>query len=207
MHTYFALNPATEFNVPNDIAIGEGAFYGNSYIERINIPVTVTEIGAGAFTSCINLALISLPMESVYSFDGRNLYDNRDSNELILHTHLYINEHSSDSEPYKIPDGVKTIYARAFENTNIYKVIINSEINAVGDYAFNGCKNLFRVYFEDDIDYAGVRIIDNNAADLRVYGPDYGMLPDYSRPKTIDLNYVITSGAAAVTGIRRNTAR
>ncbi len=183
LHTYFASNTAEEFIVPNDVAIGEGAFYGNNFLTNIIIPATIEEIGAGAFTSCKSLINIDVLLNPLYEFTNGNLYDIRNKDEagnnITLHTHLNSNVHAEGDEPYRFHSSISNIAARAFENTGIRKVIINPNILSIGKYAFNGCNSMTRVYFEDDISALGYESINGVAEGCRVYGPDYGFLPGY----------------------------
>ena len=50
--------------------IGERAFYHNYYLEKIDIPASVTEIGRGAFASCSNLNEITIRGENTLLHGG-----------------------------------------------------------------------------------------------------------------------------------------
>ena len=60
--THFELR---EIVLPQSLkTIGKNAFYHNYYLQKIDIPAGVTEIGAGAFAKCQNLSDITIRGEN-----------------------------------------------------------------------------------------------------------------------------------------------
>ncbi len=60
--THFELR---EIVLPQSLkTIGKNAFYHNYYLQKIDIPAGVTEIGGGAFASCSNLNEITIRGEN-----------------------------------------------------------------------------------------------------------------------------------------------
>lgn len=108
----------------NVIAIGTGAFMGNTNITTVSIPSTVTRIGMEAFSDCTNLRSISLP-SSLQSI-GIGAFCNCTSLTNV-----------------DIPSGVTSIGDDAFADcTKLSSITIPSSVVSIGDNAFGGCNNL-----------------------------------------------------------------
>lgn len=108
----------------NVIAIGTGAFMGNTNITTVSIPSTVTRIGIEAFSDCTNLRSISLPSSlqsiGIGAFCSCTSLTNVD-----------------------IPSGVTSIGDDAFADcTKLSSITIPSSVVSIGDNAFGGCNNL-----------------------------------------------------------------
>ena len=131
------------------------------------IPAGVTDIEAGAFTSCTNLQKIVFPPEtgSVVggAFDGcTNLSEfqaiegntglctvdgvlyNQDKTVLIAYPA------SKSATTYTVPDGVVRIAASAFKSaTNLTEITFPQSLAIIEANAFNGCTNLQTANFAD----------------------------------------------------------
>lgn len=68
--THFELR---EIVLPQSLkTIGKNAFYHNYYLQKIDIPAGVTEIGAGAFAKCQNLSDITIRGENTLCMAARS---------------------------------------------------------------------------------------------------------------------------------------
>ena len=136
-------------------SVGYYAFRGIGNIQTMTIPETVTSIGERAFESCSNLVSLNFP-----------------DNLTTIGTYAFVNSTKF------VPDDmshITTIYAGAFQNTNlngtftignnftridfdafraskVTEVIIDHTPETMGTGLFMGCSNLTAVTFNDDID-------------------------------------------------------
>ncbi|MBQ4338757.1 MAG: sigma-70 family RNA polymerase sigma factor [Clostridia bacterium] len=106
------------------IAIGAGAFEGNTDITSVSMPSSVTKIGQLAFEDCSNLRSVSLP-SSLTSIGGGAFYG------------------CSSLTQVSIPSGVTSIGDDAFADcTNLSSVTVPESVTSIGDNAFGGCDNV-----------------------------------------------------------------
>lgn len=121
-------------------SISPYAFYQNNNIESVNIPDSVKNIGAQAFTDCQNLKSINVtPGANRYaSIDGVLFNVSKDT--LITYPSGKPNTH------YTLPFNVKKIEQGAFYNNNkLERFIANSSLEEIGSYAFAKSKKLIEI--------------------------------------------------------------
>ena len=107
-------------------AIADGA-YSQSRVTQVQIPNTVTRIGAEAFAGCDQLASITLP-----------LYLQEVSPRMLAGTAI---------ANIAIPEGVTEIGEGAFhECVQLHTVYLPTSLLMVGEDAFEDCFNLFEIY-------------------------------------------------------------
>ena len=151
-YCFYGCDRLRSVSIPEGVtSIGEYAFYNCSNLASVNIPEGVTTIGEKAFSECGALAEITIPA-SVTSL-GSYAFKNCSSlaSALLLP--------SLDSIPaglfyactgmtsFAIPAGVTSILDSAFAYSGLNDVSIPESVERVGDYAFDGCNSLTRVYY------------------------------------------------------------
>jgi len=116
------------------VSIGERAFYGNTVIETLVIPKTVTEIGVEAFSLCTNLTSVTfddgteVPVEGVSPF--ANTYSLENGN------------------------GLKIIRSGAFSYcTSLVNLIIPKNVEVIENGAFSSCQALEAFVVEEGNTY------------------------------------------------------
>ena len=158
--------------------IGKDAFYNNYYLQKIDIPASVTEIGTAAFAKCTNLSSITFRGNNTFLWGGAFgdktyygighfagkldalhnewLYDDSASDFFIWQGQLL--DYKGTSKTPVIPDTVNVIGAGAFWQSDITGVTIPSSVKLIGQYAFFECESL------TSVDIPGsVERIDNSA--------------------------------------------
>ncbi|MBO7071139.1 MAG: leucine-rich repeat protein [Bacteroidales bacterium] len=136
-------------------SVGYYAFRGIGNIQTMTIPETVTSIGERAFESCSNMVSLNFP-----------------ANLTTIGTYAFVNSTKF------VPDDmshITTIYAGAFQNTNlngtftignnftridfdafraskVTEVVFDHTPETMGTGLFMGCTSLTKVTFNDDID-------------------------------------------------------
>ena len=107
-------------------SVSMGAFCYAVNLTRVEIPKSVTEIGAAAFKD-------TLWLKSLGEF-------------AVVNGILF--EYQGDEGKVVIPDGVTGVASSAFEgNRTITSVVIPEGVTALGQSAFNGCENLAEIDF------------------------------------------------------------
>ena len=135
--------------IPDNIkTIEEGAFYRcRGFSRSLVIPEKVENIGAMAFATAdlSNIKDIKVnDSNNYFETDGDMLYS-KDGKKLIFGLGRY-------NETIKIPEGVETICAGAFEDGFgfVGKLKIPATVTEIGANAFGNCWGIEGVYFEGD---------------------------------------------------------
>ena len=130
--------------------IGDFAFCGCEYIERIELPASVTTVGMGSFSSCPELKKIDVTGDSLKSIGGV-LFD-ADGRTLIAYPAGLKESH------YIIPNGVTTIGDIAFEGCeNLKKITIPTSVTTIGDDAFADCSSMIEITLPESVKTLGIR--------------------------------------------------
>ena len=131
----------SSITIPDTVTgIGNNAF-ANSYIEKINIPDSVDDLGFGTFQETINLKEIVLP-DSIKLIKGQCFY----------FSHL---------EKIKLPRNLEGIAHSAFTYTSLSYVDFPKTLTAISDYAFSNCEKLKEVDLPESLIYLGRQAFDN----------------------------------------------
>ncbi len=147
-------------DIPNTVTtIGAYSFEGCSKLYDINLPENVLEIEPYTFLGCISLKNISIP-DSVEKI-GIDAFNNCSNlNEIVL------------------PEKLTHIYNRAFYNTGISEINIPRNVNLISPNAFSGCNKLLNITVDiENTDYTSLNgvLCNKLGTDLVSYpsGRDY----------------------------------
>ena len=99
-------------------------FRGNETLHSVEIPDSVTSIGAAAFSGCSSLTGVKIP--EMVSNIGNHVFENCSSLKEII-----------------LPKEVKKVSNHTFANcTGLEKITWNNALSQIGEYAFENCDSL-----------------------------------------------------------------
>lgn len=126
------------------ISIGKDAF-ANCPLKSVFIPASVVEIGGGAF---VGMRKIDVAPENPNFITRDGVLFTRDMTTLVSCPQgLELSE-------YRVPDGVTTIAARAFDGCKtIEKIVLPNSVRTIGDDAFRHCDSLKAADLPDGTDF------------------------------------------------------
>lgn len=128
-------------------SIGSYAFYKCTNLKSISIPQTVESIGDDVFTYCSSL--------STYTDNGSNYLGNNDNKFMVLY------KANKNATSFTFNPNTKFIHSSAFaKETNkttpaIQQIVIPSQIQSIGSYAFKDCSNLNDLTIENGVERVG----------------------------------------------------
>lgn len=130
-----------EFNLYGYVEIGAYAFYKNQKFESIDIPNTITSIGAYAFANIPTLLSVNFSTNSYLSSLPSGIFsDSLALREVVLH------------------ENITKIDSAAFKNSvNLSNITPFNQVTIIGDSAFDGCTSLTLLNISDDLTYIGAR--------------------------------------------------
>ena len=112
------------------ISVGTGAFYGCGALLQVDLPSTVSEIGA-------------------YAFDGTPYLQNA-GEFATVGDGVLIRYQGTDTDVI-IPDSVRRIASRAFTSSKMRSVVIPESVYAVDAYAFAECVGLEKITLNEGL--------------------------------------------------------
>ncbi|MCR4990843.1 MAG: leucine-rich repeat domain-containing protein, partial [Lachnospiraceae bacterium] len=143
---YYMDTALDEYEFPEGItSIGDFSF-ARSGLDSVKIPEGVTSIGYGAFYHCDDLNEVDIPstVSSVgaYAFDETAFLKNNNDTFVVIGDGVLIGYNGSDSV-VTIPEGVKLIADGTFrDHPGITAVNLPDSLLIIGEDAFSGCGNL-----------------------------------------------------------------
>ena len=140
--------------LPNKLEkIGSYAFSGCTKLTGMELPLSLKELGKYAFSGCTNLINITIPTNlkiiSEYAFSGSN------AKEITLPYGL---NPDSWTGAFRDNTSLETVYIECnhlsdycFQSSSIKKIYIKSTVRSLGEYAFNDCRDLNSIIFEEGL--------------------------------------------------------
>lgn len=134
--------------IPNSVINIESQAFRNTGIQTVTIPNSVKSIGDGAFGSCNNLTNIIVENENVFyiSIDG-NLYS-KDQRSLIQYAA------GKNEATFIIPSHVNVIEELAFDGCKILtNITFQENVNLIDSSAFYACNGLTTIRIPNNVSY------------------------------------------------------
>ena len=151
-----------EIDVKKLVSIGNGAFKGNEYIEKVVVPDGVTSIGKQAFYGCISLSEAVLAQSCVAI--GVSAFEDCKSME-------YIN----------LPQGVTVLERKVFNNcVSLKELDLPDGLVKIDDEALRSCSSLEELGLPDGLKYLGKECLYGCAFN---HGPELDGQWGYSKRK------------------------
>ena len=131
-----SIGPYPDYPYPL-VAIGADAFQDCLRVQWLRIPKAVASIHATAFSSCPNLASISVNNANLH-FSGFDVLYNKNKTVLLRCPEGFAGVHG-----VILPDGVRNIAAGACQNCiKATYIRLPDSLTSIGEYAFRGCRSL-----------------------------------------------------------------
>ncbi len=132
-----------------------GSEHSSSYITKVVIPDSVTEIGQYAFYKCTSLPEVDIPKEvssiGWYAFKGCTSLTG-----IIMHYNdTLINTGTEGTQPFRVTIG-NSAFSGCSELTN---VDLSENVTSIGDYAFSECKKLESLILPESLTHMGCGMI------------------------------------------------
>ena len=148
---------ATELNLPADhngkeYVLYDYAFYGNSTIEEVTIPVKVTEIGQSAFYNCSALTKVTIG-DGVKTINREAFYSCKKLKHVEFGKNIVTIGRNAFFECQRLEsielyDAVTTIGDGAFsECSQLKNVTLGKGVQSIGDEAFFNCVRFTELHF------------------------------------------------------------
>ena len=141
-------NAAGELDIPLEIqsrpvfSISDGAFEGCKMLSSLNLPSTITELGAGAFKDCLSLKSLTLP-SGITALKEETFKNCTSLSEVLLPTALTVISGSNSGLLPPALSGVKFYRQGAFHGcTNLEKVHLPNSLRVIDGSAFAECTSL-----------------------------------------------------------------
>ena len=130
--------------------IQEKAFYSCPELKNVQIPSTVSTIGAQAFDESPLLSKIIVdPTNQNFYADNNGILFNKTQTELIFCPKTF-------SGAYAVPEDVQKIHAFAFNNCKqLTSVVLPNGLKRIEDGAFYGCSNMTSANIPSGLTYLG----------------------------------------------------
>ena len=163
--------------------IAPEAFAGCKKLWKVEIPASVTDIGAMAFANCKALVFVSIPegVTSIgpYAFQGCTM---------ISH--------------FELPEGLTEISEGLFEDCQLmWKITLPSTLKVIGDNAFHRCLSLREFELPAGLEEIGISAFEGCEAMQRLTIPaGVSVIPDYCFKNCLDLRKIALPGGLTSIG-------
>ncbi|MGN0484682.1 MAG: leucine-rich repeat protein [Lachnospiraceae bacterium] len=122
------------------------AFLGCEKLKYVQIGKDMEDLDPTAFSFCNALESFTVSNANTHYADRENVLYSKQYDTLLKYPA------AKPNETFKVPDAVKTIACRAFDEAQLLKkVVLSNEVETIEAYAFNDCKSLTSVDLPDSL--------------------------------------------------------
>lgn len=140
--------------LPSVTSIGDKAFYSCYNITSVRIDSTISQIGIGAFGSCIGLDSVFFNPQSSggYTFSDCISLRQITFGGTVSEIPFYFCTNCTSLENIVIPDNITTVQTDAFSGcTSLETAVVGNGLYQTGYSMFEGCTSLQSVMLSDDL--------------------------------------------------------
>ena len=118
--------------LPQDMEVVPQLAFSRSKLEEVFIPASVIVVEDDAFSLCVRLHKVTFEAGSKLEELGKKAF-----------------WRCWDLQGIRLPEGVKTIGASCFDQTDLAEIEIPAGVERLGERAFNWCKCLRKIIFAE----------------------------------------------------------
>ena len=139
--------------VPEGVTEIEDAFVGNETIRSVSLPSTLRDVSAWIFEGCSALEKITVNENNPYlKQHGQCIYGSDLSALKLYPSYL-------EAAVFEVPEFVKEIHPFAFCTSRLKKVVCNSGLKKIDDFAFCKCPSLNEITLPDTLTELGMHAL------------------------------------------------
>ena len=186
-YAFWGCRSLTDVSLPKSLEIiYDHAFLECESLTEIEIPAGVTEIDTMAFSGCSALETIEVENSKTFkTVDG--ILFSADGKTLVAF--------AGQLDKYALPEGVTGISEYAFSSGNVAEVVLNDDIEKIGDSAFNDCYGLNKITIPSNVVEIGACAFEscNNLTDV-VFEGEVKEIGEYAFESCNNLTDVVFEG-------------
>ena len=129
--------------IPNSVSnIGEGAFSSCISLQQVVLPDTITRIEDETFSWCTSLQIVKMP-QSLSSIGDGAFYECSNLHHIVFPKTLTFIGHRAFSwctslEQIVLPNALKSIGGEAFSHCGLKHIVVPNSVHSFGDHVFEG---------------------------------------------------------------------
>jgi hypothetical protein len=150
---FYSNSNVKQVDLPETITeIGNYAFGYCSSLNTLNLPDVITTFGNSAFQVCSSLTIDKLPQSTTtidtYAFWGCTIAFSTMPNVKSIGAAAFCSCTFTSDASFEWPGAVNSISSTAFAGSTLKSITIPENVTNIGNYAFNGCKELTTIIFK-----------------------------------------------------------
>ncbi len=187
-----------DFIVPdNTCTIGDSAFSGSEYLERVRLSSHITLIGSSAFRNCMKLREVIFPesLETIkncafqncvsllraelphwtayvgaYAFSGCRKLSSVRLPAKLTELCMGIFEYCASLSNLKLSEGLVKIGEKAFLSCGLTELFVPYSVSSIEHRAFAGCSSLRFIFLSARVNQIASDVFEKHSASLTIYG-------------------------------------
>lgn len=146
-HAFCSFVNVKKIKLQNVTKVENDTFSGYRFLESIDLPNSITEIGNAAFYECVNLKSIDIPpfvnSIGVNAFNGCSKFEKIELPETVSYIGMCAFKNCVNLSSIVLPNRVEDIVDRVFEGcSNLASFSCLGDVKSIGKFAFADCPKL-----------------------------------------------------------------